>query len=603
MHWTRTATRWESTWRLGLVACWLVVCVLPARAQSVGSATPVELKIDHAVSHDAFQAELDRSLDATADGWRSEALSHAATTALEQLIGGLKEVESGLAEEVGGLLDESFSCDPLRPMQLVDVFVHGPLKVRRREGSPEVASPRQLLGVEGWIEALRGLGAGLGLTSSASSDGLLIQLKPVGVELDDHEFAVTFLYQASVRQDTGSLQQSATWTTHWTYPVADGRPALRRVAVDAYEEAELRRAGSPDPGAATLFVDATAAAMSATRAYEAQVTPGLEHWIPRVSRLAGMSFLGHHGLAVGDVNGDGLEDLYVTDAAGLPNRLYLQEADGTVRDVSAESHTDWLDPSVSALLIDLDGDGDQDLVVATAFHLLLQENDGHGRFTLRDSLVEVVTAPTSLSAADYDEDGDLDLYLCGYNGDRDSRAIPGPVPYHDARNGGRNVLLENRGGFRFADVTEAVGLAENNHSYSFAAAWDDYDDDGDVDLYVANDFGRNNLYENDGGRFRDVAAEAGVEDVASGMSASWGDYDRDGRRDMYVSNMFSSAGNRVAFQRRFADAGPEQTIADSAAWPAATRCFATRATVRSATSPWTQQCRWGCGRGRHALRI
>ncbi|MCA9211690.1 MAG: VCBS repeat-containing protein, partial [Planctomycetales bacterium] len=80
-----------------------------------------------------------------------------------------------------------------------------------------------------------------------------------------------------------------------------------------------------------------------------------------------------------------------------------------------------------------------------------------------------------------------------------------------------------------------------------------YDNDGDQDLYVANDFGRNNLYRNEGGRFVDVAAAAGVEDMSAGMSVSWGDYDRDGLIDLYVGNMFSSAGNRITYQRRFRD--------------------------------------------------
>ena len=67
----------------------------------------------------------------------------------------------------------------------------------------------------------------------------------------------------------------------------------------------------------------------------------------------------------------------------------------------------------------------------------------------------------------------------------------------------------------------------------------------------ANDFGRNNLYRYDGGRFVDVAAELGVEDMAAGMSAVWADFNRDGRRDLYVGNMFSAAGNRVTYQRQF----------------------------------------------------
>ena len=112
-------------------------------------------------------------------------------------------------------------------------------------------------------------------------------------------------------------------------------------------------------------------------------------------------------------------------------------------------------------------------------------------------------------------------------------------------------------------MTDETGLDQNNSRFSFEAVWEDYDNDGDLDLYVANDFGRNNLYRNEGGHFDDVAAEAGVEDVASGMSVTWGDYNRDGWMDVYVSNMFSAAGNRVAFHRRFKQQRSDQATADS----------------------------------------
>jgi hypothetical protein len=68
---------------------------------------------------------------------------------------------------------------------------------------------------------------------------------------------------------------------------------------------------------------------------------------------------------------------------------------------------------------------------------------------------------------------------------------------------------------------------------------------------VANDFGRNNFYQNNGGVFEDIAAGAGVEDISAGMSVSWSDYNQDGLMDVYVGNMFSSAGNRIAYQRQF----------------------------------------------------
>ena len=99
----------------------------------------------------------------------------------------------------------------------------------------------------------------------------------------------------------------------------------------------------------------------------------------------------------------------------------------------------------------------------------------------------------------------------------------------------------------------------NNRRFSYAATWEDYDDDGDLDVYIANDFGRNNLYRNDNGQFVDVAPESNVEDIGPGMSACWGDYDNDGRMDLYVSNMFSSAGNRITGQNQFQTAANQQT--------------------------------------------
>jgi hypothetical protein len=123
------------------------------------------------------------------------------------------------------------------------------------------------------------------------------------------------------------------------------------------------------------------------------------------------------------------------------------------------------------------------------------------------------------------------------------------------------MLLRNEGEWQFNDVTETVGLSHNNNRFSFAAAWEDYDDDGDPDLYVANDYGRNNLYQNTNGRFVDVAAELGIEDMSAGMSASWGDFNRDGRLDIYISNMFSAAGNRITFQRQFKPGAPKTMLA------------------------------------------
>jgi tetratricopeptide (TPR) repeat protein len=106
----------------------------------------------------------------------------------------------------------------------------------------------------------------------------------------------------------------------------------------------------------------------------------------------------------------------------------------------------------------------------------------------------------------------------------------------------------------FEDCTAETGLNENNNRFSFAPAWCDFNEDGWPDLYVANDFGRKNLYVNHEGRFRDQAAEAGVEDIGPGMSAAWFDYDGDGRADLYVGNMWTDAGQRLIHDPHFAPA-------------------------------------------------
>ena len=217
---------------------------------------------------------------------------------------------------------------------------------------------------------------------------------------------------------------------------------------------------------------------------------------------------------------------------------------------------DVLDCATSAIFSDLDNDGDQDLTVAVWFQLLVFENDGTGRFQQRAKLPTHVRDIQSLSATDYDNDGQNDLYITIDMRLGDTRAGEGTgvFVYTDANDGAPNILYRNEiagGQWSFKDVTKASGLDQHNYRHSLAAAWEDYDNDGDMDLYVANDFGQNSLYRNDDGQFVDIAPAAGVVDHGSGLSAAWGDYDRDGWMDLYVGNMFSSAGHRVTSQTSF----------------------------------------------------
>lgn len=478
--------------------------------------------------------------------WQSESLSEFATNQLERLLHEWKG--SALAE----IVSPTFRGSLLQPQPLATLFAKGELTVRRAQ---DIDSTDYPIGRDAFADALSAL-----LALSPDSEPR-VAIKPIGIDLGsdpDKSFTVLFLVQIDFHDDQAGLRRQikCEWRSRWTAPAnnSDEKPRLEALQVLRFEEATLAR---PEP----LFVDATPSVLGATPHFETRVMRGIEHWSQRLTRFGDMYLTGHHGLAIGDVNGDGLEDLYACDGGSLPNRLYLQNPDGTVRDASVASGVDFLEDSRGALLIDLDNDGDQDLVVATVAMILFLENDGTGRFTIRGGHMGA-PYPASLCAADYDHDRDLDLYVCIYEagdlatGSRWFEART-PVPFHDANNGGRNVLLENLGGFAFRDATDEVGLDQNNRRWSFAAAWEDFDQDGDPDLYVANDFGRNNLYRNDlqkNGRrtFVDVASSAGVEDMAAGMSVAWGDVNRDGLMDLYVGNMFSSAGNRTSYQRHFA---------------------------------------------------
>ncbi len=310
------------------------------------------------------------------------------------------------------------------------------------------------------------------------------------------------------------------------------------------------------------FSEITREAFGRSGSHAAQLALGVDHWRDSLDAAVGVSVYGHHGISTGDFDGDGREDLYVSQPSGLPNRLYRNNGDGTFSDATRAAGLDVLDETSMSLFADVDNDGDQDLVLIGATPLLFR-NDSSGRFAL-DSRSGLAAPPgrgamlTGAALADYDLDGDLDLYVCAYDFWEPGSEYDAPTPYFDAVNGPGNLLYRNDGRGMFEEVSAQSGLDPGNDRFSFAAAWGDYDGDGDPDLYVANDFGRNNLYRNNGdGTFLDVAADLGVEDLGAGMSAAWGDYDNDGDLDLYTSNMWSSAGLRLTGSRQFGASLPD----------------------------------------------
>ena len=367
---------------------------------------------------------------------------------------------------------------------------------------------------------------------------------------DKKLFKTEQLFEALVHGEQGQREIHQYWKASWR--LADGHAVLLSLRETKREFAGLK-------GGATAFADHTADVLQLDDKELAKtLSHGANYWMRRLENAVKPDFFGQNGVSVADVDGDGREDVYVAQQAGIPNQLFIGQADGSYKEAANVHGLAILENTTCSLFVDLDNDGDQDAVIATSSGVAVFQNPGGGKYKLV-KLMEEVPFIYGISAADYNADGLVDLYLCQYYTSTSEKSKQGksrgnfPVPYpiYDANNGGRNALLKNLGKIQFEDVTDSVGLNVMNSRYSYAAMWEDWDNDGDQDLYVANDFGRNNYYQNDQGKFRDASNEVGLNTKAFGMGVTSGDYDGDGWLDIHVSNMFSSAGNRVTTQPAF----------------------------------------------------
>ncbi len=277
---------------------------------------------------------------------------------------------------------------------------------------------------------------------------------------------------------------------------------------------------------------------------------GVAHQGPQFGSPGNASYA-WNGSAAADVDGDGLWDVF--HPSDGRNFLYLANESGTFTEEAEERGLIGPDKGTGAVFFDFDNDGDQDLFVAhegwtgeegsvMGETSKLYLNDGTGGFEMvtKDIGLGVPLVGYSVTAFDYDMDGWLDIFVCGY-GRLESEHNNSWI---DATNGAPNGLFRNIKGERFEEVAAAAGVRGTSWTYASAAA--DYDLDGDLDLYVGNDYGLNRFYQNEGdGSFKDVAEDLGLLDRGNGMGVSWGDLNNDGLLDVYVANMSSTAGNRI----------------------------------------------------------
>lgn len=268
----------------------------------------------------------------------------------------------------------------------------------------------------------------------------------------------------------------------------------------------------------------------------------LDHIMPQVASMGA-------GVSIVDFDRDGWSDIYVTNSGeGSKNALFRNMTDGSFKDVAADlgiADVNQVETGVSmgAIWGDYDNDGYEDLFLYKWGKPELFHNDGGQKFsrvTDKAKLPEWVNANTAIWF-DYDRDGRLDLFLGGYYAEdvnlwqlETTKMMPESFEY--AKNGGRKYLFRNLGDGSFEEISQKSGI--DTRRWALAAVAADLRGSGNMDLFIANDYGISELFFNDGKQFREVGKDAGVGfSPKSGMNASIGDILNQGRYSIYVSNI------------------------------------------------------------------
>jgi len=511
--------------------------------------TPVQLALRPQYRMERGIEELLRKVPAGFDDFVSETVHDQAAAILSEWSAQL--LRSSLdVTALDRVLSPSFAANSITRGQVQLVYDHPPIRAWRAQFPPELSLTKDafLADLREWLRHLDKIIVAefqiMGIHNNSSLSSSIAEWK---------SFKTKVRYEI-VGSGSGFHrdQRAGHWELNWEM-ISPGE--LRLVQWRARNE-EGSRARIP------IYRNITAHAFARNRAYELQLLHGADYWRTILDGACGIDIYGHNGVSAADIDGDGLDDLYVCQPSGLPNRLFRNRGDGTFEDITDSAGVGVLENTSCALFADIDNDGRQDLIVVRANGPLVFFNQGGGKFRLEAEAFRFANPPqgtfTGAAMADYDRDGWLDIYFCLYSYYQGADQYRYPAPYYDALNGPPNFLMRNNRDGTFRDVTKESGLDKNNTRFSFCSAWSDYNGDGWPDLYVVNDFGRKNLYKNNGdGTFTDVAAAAGVENVGAGMSAAWFDFDKDSREDLYVADMWTAAGIRISAQGIFQkDAAP-----------------------------------------------
>ncbi|MDT0642242.1 VCBS repeat-containing protein [Zunongwangia sp. F363] len=244
-------------------------------------------------------------------------------------------------------------------------------------------------------------------------------------------------------------------------------------------------------------------------------------------------------LAVGDLNGDGLDDMYIGGASGYTAGIYFQNKNGFEKQNFPDITKDKKYEDLGALIFDADNDGDKDLYVVSGgneFHkdserlqdrLYVNEN-GQFKKSLT-ALPRMITSGSRVYAEDFDKDGDIDLFVGG-------RLVPGNYPAP-----ADSYLLENKsskGIPKFENITDAAAPGFKKLGLVTSASWTDFDGDGWTDLIIAGEWMPLKVFKNQEGKFTDITRQMGLEETTGWwFSLKAGDFDQDGDMDFIAGNL------------------------------------------------------------------
>ena len=384
--------------------------------------TTADIAFVHSDEHRRRMARDAQLLSPVHDGWASEAVAAEAQTQLKALIKAVILGGNGSSR-----IANHVEATEIRPANLKTVHEDEMIRIDRLSTTERLPVARRS-GKE-FLAQLKGAFA-LDLPDAAPHK----HVKITSVELDGLNNAMTrALVELSQGANGDSWQSNAEWNCKW---IKDnhGKLLLSGLTVERHVEVRIRN----KPG--RWFQEKTSAVIGASDAFANQFYRGHHYWLQRIEQSHRFDTSVRNGLAIGDVNGDGLDDIYICQPPGLPNRLFLHQNDGTAVDISETAGVDWLDQTSSAIFCDLDNDGDQDLTIGTPVGLLVMRNDGGGRFELVQDLKTDYDVQ-SISAVDYNNDGHLDLFACVYRTSNPTAAQQ--FLYRDAVGGGMNRLFRN----------------------------------------------------------------------------------------------------------------------------------------------------------------